>query len=121
MYKVHQDAELLPVSLECGEYRFGGEAIPQVSASASLDGDGKIHISLCNLSHEDGADIDCLLRGSTASAVSGTILTAPVMNSHNTFEDPENVKPEAFGGASLKDGNLRVSMPPMSVVVLTIA
>ncbi|AUS95782.1 alpha-N-arabinofuranosidase [Clostridium thermosuccinogenes] len=121
MYKVHQDAELLPVSLECGEYRVGKETIPQVSASASVDGDGKIHISLCNLSHEDGVDIDCLLRGSTASTVSGTLLTASAMNAHNTFEKPENVKPEAFDGASIKDGNLQVSMPPMSVVVLTIA
>jgi len=43
------------------------------------------------------------------------------MNAHNTFEKPENVKPEAFDGASIKDGNLRVSMPPMSVVVLTLA
>jgi alpha-N-arabinofuranosidase len=121
MYKVHQDAELLPVSLECGEYCVGKETIPQVSASASVDADGKIHISLCNLSHEDGVDIDCLLRGSTVSTVSGTLLTASAMNAHNTFEKPENVKPEAFDGASIKDGNLRVSMPPMSVVVLTLA
>ena len=120
MYKVHQDAELLPVSLECGEYCVGKETIPQVSASASVDAGGKIHISLCNLSHEDGVDIDCLLRGSTVSTVSGTLLTASAMNAHNTFEKPENVKPEAFDGASIKDGNLRVSMPPMSVVVLTL-
>lgn len=134
MYKVHQDAELLSVTLDCGEYRHGGEVLPQISASASVDKDGKVHISLCNLSHTDSADIDCLLKGGTQassggmsifkngspSSVSGTILTAPVMNAHNTFEKPDNIKPETFAGASLKGGNLNVSMPPMSVVVLTI-
>jgi len=120
MYKVHQDAELLPITLESGEYRFGEESIPQVSASASMDAEGKIHISICNLSHADPADIDCSLRGSTAAKVSGTILTAPVMNAHNTFQDPERIKPEAFNGASIKDGALKATLPPMSVVVLTV-
>jgi alpha-N-arabinofuranosidase len=126
MYKVHQDAELLPVVLECDEYRMGEEALPQISASASVDKDGKVHISLCNLSHEASADIDCLLggmpvfKGGVPSSVSGTILTAPVMNAHNTFDDPENIKPAAFNGASLKDGNLKVVLPAKSVTVLTI-
>ena len=120
MYKVHQEAEMLPVTLESGEYRFGDESIPQVSASASIDAEGKIHISLCNLSHMDTADINCSLRGCRASKVSGTILTAPVMNAHNTFRDPDCVKPESFSGAAIKDGALSVSMPPMSVVVLTV-
>ncbi len=120
MYKVHQDAQLLPVTLECDEYSLAAESIPQINASASVDGEGRIHISLCNLSHTQAADIDCLLRGREVSAVSGTILTAPVMNAHNTFDAPENIKPEPFKGASIKDGALRAELPPMSVVVLTI-
>ena len=120
MYKVHQDAELLSMYVENAEYRFGDEAIPQVSASASIDSEDRIHISICNLNHEDGAEIDCLVRDRENADVSGSILTAPVMNAHNTFDAPETIKPEAFSGASLKDSRLRVSLPPMSVVVLTI-
>jgi len=120
MYKVHQDAELLPIELESGEYRFDDKVIPQISASASVDANGKIHISICNISHNETADFDCLLRGITVSSVYGTILTAKEMNAHNTFEDPDNVKPEAFDGATINDGKLHVSMPPMSVVVLTL-
>jgi len=120
MYKVHQDAELLPVTIDSGEYRFGDNAIPQVSASASVDGEGKIHISLCNLSHESSAQISCSLRGGNYTSVSGTILTAPAMNAHNTFEAPENVKPKAFDGASIKDNTIELSMPAMSVIVLEI-
>ena len=126
MYKVHQDADLLPVMLECGEYRMGGETLPQLSASASVDKDGKVHISLCNLSHEDPSEIDCLLgsmpgfRNGMPSSVTGTILTAPVMNAHNTFDDPENIKPAVFTGASLKDGSIKATLPAKSVVVLTV-
>ena len=120
MYKVHQDAELLPMALENEEYRFGGNAIPQVSASASIDKDNRIHISICNLSHDKETEIDCLLRSGDISSVSGTILTAPAMNAHNTFDEPENIKPAEFRGASLKNGALRIMMPAKSVVVLTV-
>ncbi len=120
MYKVHQDAELLPMTIESGEYRMGDDTLPQISASASIDKDGKINISLCNLSHESAAAVECSLRGSMPASVSGTILTSANMNAHNTFENPESIKPEVFNGASLKDGMLKVSMPPMSVVVLNI-
>jgi len=120
MYKVHQEADLLQVNLENEEYRFGDDAIPQVSASASMDKDGVIHISICNLSHEKDVEIDCQLRGTEVSGVSGTILTAPAMNAHNTFDAPENIKPARFNGASLKNGVLRIEMPPKSVVVLAV-
>jgi alpha-N-arabinofuranosidase len=120
MYQVHQDADLLPMTLENEEYRFGDEAIPQVSASASVDRDGKIHISICNLSHDSDVDIDCELHGTAAAKVSGTILTAPAMNAHNTFDSPESIKPAPFAGASLKDGKLKVKMPSKSVVVLAV-
>ena len=121
MFKVHQDAELLPVMLECDDYRLGDETLPQISASASVDKDGKVHISLCNLSHENSAEIDCLPGGGiTPSSVSGTILTAPVMNAHNTFDRPDNIKPAVFTGARLKDGSIKVTLPAMSVVVLTV-
>ncbi|NLH96427.1 MAG: alpha-N-arabinofuranosidase [Clostridiaceae bacterium] len=120
MYKVHQEADLLQVNLENEEYRFGDDAIPQVSASASMDKDGVIHISICNLSHEKDVEIDCQLRGTEVSGVSGTILTAPAMNAHKTFDAPENIKPARFNGASLKNGVLRIEMPPKSVVVLAV-
>jgi alpha-N-arabinofuranosidase len=120
MYKVHQDADLLPMVLENEDYRFGDNAIPQVSASASIDKDNRIHISICSLSHEKEAEIDCLLRGRDISGISGTILTADAMNAHNTFDEPENIRPAEFRGASLKNGALRVEMPPKSVVVLTV-
>ena len=120
MFKAHHDAELLPVLMESGEYRLGEKSLPQVVASASIDGNGKVHLSLCNLSPADSADVDCLLRGGQLSNVAGTVLTASAMNAYNTFEQPDLVKPAPFTGASLKDGRIQAVIPPMSVVMLSL-
>src|SRR5665213_191582 len=44
MFKVHQDATALPVDVQTPPYAFGGESIPAVSASASRDKAGRIHL-----------------------------------------------------------------------------
>lgn len=120
MYKVHQDATLLQLDINSLEYTYSGESIPQLNASASIDSENKIHISLCNMNPNESADINCQLRGGNYSKVSGTVVTATAMNEHNTFESNNNVKPQVFNGATLNDGTLNISMPPMSVVVLTV-
>ena len=49
MFRVHQEAKLLNLDLRCEDYTFGNKKIPAISASASVDKDGKVHISLANL------------------------------------------------------------------------
>jgi len=120
MYKVHQDADAVDLYIESEPYQFEDESIPQVTASASRNAEGQLHISLCNLDPENAAEIDCDLRGMNAVKVGGTILTANAINAHNTFDQPENVKPQAFDEAELKDNRLQVKLPPMSVVVLRV-
>jgi len=120
MFKVHQDSDLLPLTMDCGEYRLNGQSIPQVSASASVDAENKIHISLCNLNPSEAAEITCSFSGGSCSRVSGSILTAAEMNASNTFENPEAVKPVPFNAASYKGGEIRVSLPSKSVAVLTV-
>lgn len=47
------------------------------------------------------------------------ILTADLMTAHNTFDCPDRVRPTLFDGASINgEGDLMISMPAMSVVVL---
>jgi alpha-N-arabinofuranosidase len=50
--------------------------------------------------------------------VTGRVLTASAINAHNTFDAPDAVKPIAFNGASVQGGNLVVTLPAKSVVVL---
>ncbi len=118
MFKVHQDAEVLDLVCESGSYQHGDESIPQVSASASQNATGQVHISLCNLDPENPATLVCDLRGINNKEISGTILTADAMNAHNTFAQPELLKPQAFNQAKLDQNKLEVELPPMSVVVL---
>lgn len=118
MYKVHQDAELIDLNIEAPDYVCGEDKISQVSATASMDAKGKIHISICNLSPSKSADIQCELRGDVMSKVTGTILTTDAMNAHNTFEEPEKVSPKVFNGASIAEGKLTAVLPAMSLVTL---
>ena len=118
LYKVHQDAVLLPITLDAGTYQFGGQSIPAVSASASRDREGRIHLTLANLDPNRTRTVSTQVRGANMSRVSGQILTADRMNAHNTFEQPNDVRPEPFNGAQLSGGMLNVQLPAKSVVVL---
>ncbi|MCM3728337.1 alpha-N-arabinofuranosidase [Neobacillus cucumis] len=122
MYKVHQDAEVLAVDSSFGTYEYNGETLPQVTVSASKNAEGKIHVSLCNIDHQNGVELDLDLRGINAAntKVSGTIITADTMNAHNTFEQPDVVKPVEFTGVTLENNKLAIKLPAMSVVTLVI-
>jgi alpha-N-arabinofuranosidase len=118
MYKVHQGATVLPLQLTTPDYVFGDGKIPAISASASRDSAGKVHLSLVNADPAHAIEIACKLDGVAAKAVSGTILTAPATNSHNTFAEPDVVKPASFTGATLTGDTLKIALPAKSVVVL---
>jgi alpha-N-arabinofuranosidase len=122
MYKVHQDATLLPFDLQCEDYQFGDESVPSISASASRNQAGQVHLTVSNLTVDREIDLSCTLRGVEASGVDGRILTADRMNAINTFDAPEVVSPVAFAGASLgEDGKLSMKLPAKSVVVLELS
>lgn len=118
MYNVHQDALLLPLDVKVNDYTFGSEKLPAVSASASRDKSGKVHISVVNIdpSHEQTVTIS--LRGIAAKGVSGRILTSAKVQDYNSFELPDAIHPVEFKGATLKGDVLTIKLPPVAVVVL---
>ncbi len=118
MYRVHQGAKLLNTDLVCEDYEFQGRKIPAISASASLDNEDKVHISLANLNPNKEITVTCPLVGESFKTITGEVLTAGQINAFNTFDKPEVVKPAAFKGYKMKDGILTVTMPAKSVVVL---
>jgi alpha-N-arabinofuranosidase len=135
MYKVHQDATLLPCDLQsdryaeplpglkhlaAGEYGASLEAIDQLSASASVDQAGAVHVSLCNLHHEKPAEMSIDCRGMAVSKVSGRILTAPAMNSMNTFDRADAVGPREFDEVRINKTSMDVYLPARSVAVLEV-
>ncbi len=118
MFSVHQNARLLNIDLTCEGYSNGEKEIPSISASASVDNEGKVHISLANLNPGRQIIVTCPIVGETYNKVTGELLTSPEMNSFNSFEKPDVVKPVAFTGFTLKNGILTVKMPSKSVIVL---
>lgn len=120
MFQVHQDAESIPVDYVSPDYTFEGRTIPQLSVSCSRGADVILNLSLCNLHHAEDATIEATVPGLASAGISGRILTNRELNAHNTFKEPETVKPERFETYNLQDGLLSVQLPPASVVVLRI-
>jgi alpha-N-arabinofuranosidase len=118
MFRVHHDAQLLNTDLRCEDYVMGERGIPAISASASVDKEGKVHISIANLNPNKEIVINCPVIGDTFKSVTGEVLSAREMAAFNSFEKPENVKPAVFNGFKMKDGVIAVTMPAKSVVVL---
>jgi len=118
MYNVHQDATHLPLDLSSNNYIYGTEKLPAISVSASKDKAGLTHISLVNIDSKNNQEITIDLRGGKYSSVTGRILNSPKLQDHNTFEQPDLVKPMPFKQATLSGTILKVTLPAHSVVVL---
>jgi alpha-L-arabinofuranosidase len=118
MYKAHQDAAMVPVDVQSETYEYDGIAVPSISASASIDENGKLHVTLSNANPHKDINAAMNIGGMQARKVSGRVLQGDTMNAHNTFEQPQTVKPVDFKGAKITNDRLEVTVPRMSVVVL---
>jgi alpha-N-arabinofuranosidase len=120
MYQVHQDAVKLPVYVEGEDLR----GIPAISASASMDREDRIHISLTNADPVKEQTVNIEMRGWNISGtvqIKGRILTSEKMQDHNTFENPGVVTLKDFSGVSVSRSTLTVELPPKSLVTVELA
>ncbi|MDP4185126.1 MAG: alpha-N-arabinofuranosidase [Bacteroidota bacterium] len=120
LYQVHQDATLLPSKLEAPVLKAEEKDIPELSASASKDKNGAIHISLVNIDPTNPVELTCDLQGKKATTVTGKIITASGLSVYNTFENPNAIQPAEFKGAKIGKEGLIVKLPAKSIVVLEI-
>ena len=118
MYAVHQDAQLIPLSFVSPQYIYKNEALPAISASASKDESGKVHISVVNIDSKKAHSVEVDVSALGVKSVTGEILASGKLQDHNTFDNPNKVQPKKFDGAKLSGGKLTLSVPPFSVIVL---
>jgi alpha-N-arabinofuranosidase len=118
MYKVHQDAVLIPVNYVSPDYEYNGMKIPALSVSASRDATGTIHITFTNINPHAEVGMNIELRGSQIRTLKGNIITSKEMNAHNTFTNPDVVKITDFKDAKLNGNSIDVNLPALSVVML---
>jgi alpha-N-arabinofuranosidase len=121
MFNVHQGATAIPLDITTGDYVCGEKRIPAVSASASRRADGKLNVSLVNVDPNKPAEVEFKIQGFKAKFVAGRVLTAPKMDSENTYDKPDSVAPAKFSAVKISGGIAKLSLPAKSVVVLEIA
>jgi alpha-L-arabinofuranosidase len=120
MYKVHQDAALIPVNVKSPDYEFNGKKVPAVSVSASKDKQGLIHISLVNANPNSDVEVNCDLRGAKAAVINGRVITSKDLSAHNTFDAPNSIQTDEFKDFSLNKNLLNAKLPAKSVVMLEV-
>lgn len=120
MYKVHQDATFLPVDLHAPTFPGKDAPVPTLSATASRDRAGKLHLSVVNLDPHRAATVTAKLTGATAKTVTGRVLTADTLDARNTFEHPDAVHPVPYEGAAISGDTVTLQLPARSVTVLEI-
>jgi alpha-N-arabinofuranosidase len=120
MFKGHHDTTALPLEMETAYYVHGAQAIPALSASASRDAEGVVHVSLANVDAEAAVEVTAELAGKAPARVEGRVLAGEALDSRNTFADPKRVEPKTFRGARLDGAKLSVTVPPRSVVALAL-
>ena len=118
MYRVHQEATLIPIDLTTTEYTLDKASVPALNASASRDKEGNIHLSIVNLDPNRAAEITATVIGSIVRDIRGVVLTASTMNVMNRFDNPNAIQPTPFNDYRIQDARVNLSMPPKSVVVL---
>jgi len=115
LYQPFQDATPYPAVVSGAQYGFDGYSLPAVDVSAAKGKDGKLYVALVNLNPQQPAEVVTNLTGKA----SGRVLTGPEMDSHNTFEAPDSIRPVAFTGVS-RAGKLTFQLPPRAVAVVKI-
>lgn len=118
MYNVHQDAVLLPISIESPLYEFNGTSLPALSVSASIDNNNATHISLVNIDSKKGYSVEVDVREFKLKKITGKILKSSMLQDHNTFDNPNKIQPTDFKDFKVKNGVVQIQLPPFSVVVL---
>ncbi|MEH6679057.1 MAG: alpha-L-arabinofuranosidase C-terminal domain-containing protein [Sediminicola sp.] len=118
MYKVHQDAQLVPLKVSSPNYSYQGEKLPAITVSASKDKEGKLNISLVNIDASQSHTVQLDLNGSDIQGLTAKGLISKRLQDHNTFEDPQTIQPRSFKDFTFKKGVVEVKMPPFSVIVM---
>src|SRR5580765_1640421 len=119
MYMPFQDATFIPVTFDAGWYTHGGVALPRVDAIAAKDTNGKLWLEITNLDPNEPVEVEASLAGITAKSASGETLTAPKVDSVNTFDAANTVTPKPIS-ATVQAGKLTLKLEPKSVTVVSV-
>jgi alpha-L-arabinofuranosidase len=119
MYVPFQDATSVPVTFDAGTYTQDGVSLPRVDAIAARDSAGKVWMAVTNVDPNRPVTIAASLAGLTPRSAAGQTLTAPRVDSVNSFEAPDAVAPKSIV-AKVERGTVTLTLEPKSVTVISI-
>jgi len=119
MYVPFQDATSVPISFDADTYRHGDITLPRVDAIAAKDAAGRFWMAFTNLDPSQPADAEVSLAGVSGKSVTGETLTAPKVDSVNTFASPAAVVPKTVS-LMIQNGKLVLTLAPKSVTVVSV-
>jgi alpha-N-arabinofuranosidase len=119
MYVPFQDATFVPVTFNAGAYTHGEITLPRVDAIAAKDSAGRVWVEITNVDPNQPVEIEVSLVGITPKSAAGETLTAPKVDSVNSFEAPNTVVPKPIS-AKVQGGKLALKLEPKSVTVISV-
>ncbi len=119
MYVPFQDATSVPLDFDPGTYAHGDVQLPRLDAIAARDKNGKLWLAVTNIDAVRPARIEIVTDGQHVSAASGQILSAPHLDSVNTFDAPDTIQPKPIAARASK-GRITLQLAPASVTVVSL-
>lgn len=119
MYVPFQDAIFVPVTYDTGIYAHGDITLPRVDAIAAKDAAGKLWLEITNIDPHQAAEIEVSMAGVAAKSATGGTLTAPRVDSVNTFDAPNTVVPKPVS-VKVEGGKLNLNLAPKSITVISV-
>jgi alpha-N-arabinofuranosidase len=119
LYKVHQNAKLIPAKYQSPTYQSGADTINAVSISASKDSTGTVHITLVNIDPSKSFSVNTVLENN-AKNITGKIITSTNLTDINTFENKNTVVAKPFSSFKKNENNLSIQLPAKSIVSIEI-
>ncbi|MEP6735013.1 MAG: alpha-N-arabinofuranosidase [Chryseolinea sp.] len=121
LYKVHQDATMIPLKISSKNYAFGGDKLSAINASASRAKDGSITLSIVNIDPVNSLDFSLDIPEAQSMTASGKVITSGKFTDHNTFDKPGVVTPKPFNDVKKSKTGLTVKLPAKSLVQIKLS
>ena len=119
MYVPLQNAQRIAVKLDAGVYAHEGIELPRLDALAAVDSQHRVWLAVVNLDPAHDAPLAISDGPSRAHSAQGEVLTAPRVDSVNSFSAPDAVAPRPIA-ATLEAGKLLLLLPAKSIAVVQV-
>lgn len=122
LFQVHQQGTLVHTCVEPQNVPTPAGSLARVSESASLDAQGKLHLTVANTHATQAAEIELRIDAPGFSPVDARILTQAI-DAHNTFEQPECVTTQSFDAYTCTQdaagAEVRFTLPACAILRMT--